>query len=83
MGRYGFLVYNGSVHFWHVSRPLQREGLHAHLLASQQQIVDAVRKLPDKQEWLSRLLLQTSLAQLEVAPYHTPLWQLQILAAPS
>lgn len=67
--RYGFLVYNGSVHFWHASRPLQREGLHAQLLGPQQQVVDAVRKLPGKQEWLSRLLLQTALAQLEVLPY--------------
>jgi hypothetical protein len=30
--RYLFLVYNGSVHHWHVSRPLQRPGLRHHLL---------------------------------------------------
>lgn len=52
-----------------MSLPLQREGLHAHLLALQQQVVDAIRKLPGKQEWLSRLLLQLALAQLEVAPF--------------
>ena len=64
--RYGVLVYNGSIHYWHISRVLQREGLRCHLLPSEQTIVDAVRKLPDKQEWLSSLLLQLALGQLEV-----------------
>ena len=64
--RYGFLVYNGSVHYWRISQALQREGRRCHLLASTQTIVDAVRKLSDKQGWLSCLLLQLALAQLEV-----------------
>lgn len=64
--RYGILVYNGSVHYWQISRVLQREGLRYHLLPSEQVVVDAVRKLPDKQEWLSSLLLQLALGQLEV-----------------
>ena len=64
--RYGVLVYNGSVHYWQISRVLQREGLRRHLLPSEQTVVDAVRKLPDKQEWLSTLLLQLALGQLEV-----------------
>lgn len=64
--RYGLLVYNGSVHYWHMSRVLQREGLRCHLLPSEQTVVDAVRKLPDKQSWLSCLLLQLALGQLEV-----------------
>ena len=64
--RYGVLVYNGSVHYWQISRILQREGLQCHLLPSEQIVVDAVRKLPDKQEWLSSLLLQLALGQLEV-----------------
>ncbi|DBA87841.1 TPA: hypothetical protein ACH3X1_004837 [Trebouxia sp. C0004] len=64
--RYGFLVYNGSVHYWHISQALQREGRRCHLLASAQTVVDAVRKLSDKQGWLSCLLLQLALAQLEV-----------------
>ena len=66
--RYGFLVYNGSVHYWHISQALQREGRRSHLLPSTQAVVDAVRKLPDKQEWLSFLLLQLALTQLEVFP---------------
>ena len=64
--RYTFLVYNGSVHYWHISRILQRDGLRAHLIASQQIVVEAVRKLPGKQDWLARLLLQLALALLEV-----------------
>ena len=60
-------MYNGSVHYWHISRVLQREGLRCHLLPSEQTVVDAVRKLPDKQEWLSSLLLQLALGQLEVS----------------
>jgi hypothetical protein len=59
-------VYNGSVHYWHISQALQSEGRRCHLLASAQTVVDAVRKLSDKQEWLSCLLLQLALAQLEV-----------------
>ena len=65
--RYGLLVYNGSVHYWRISRILQREGLRAHVLPSEQIVVDAVRKLPDKQELLSSLLLQLALGQLEVS----------------
>lgn len=64
--RYSLLVYNGSVHYWHISRVLQREGLRCHLLPSEQTVVDAVRKLPDRQSWLSCLLLQLALGQLEV-----------------
>lgn len=37
-GRYTFLVYNGSVHHWHVSRPLQRPGLRHHLLPSMEKV---------------------------------------------
>ena len=59
-------MYNGSVHYWHISQALQREGRRCHLLASAQTVVDAVRKLSDKQGWLSCLLLQLALAQLEV-----------------
>ena len=59
-------MYNGSVHYRHMSQALQREGRRCHLLASAQTVVDAVRKLSDKQGWLSCLLLQLALAQLEV-----------------
>ena len=69
--RYDVLVYNGSVHYWQVSRILQREGLRSHLLPSCQIVVDAVRKVPNKQEWLSSLLLQLALAQLEVTQNHS------------
>jgi hypothetical protein len=29
---YAALLYNGSVHFWHAARPLQRDGLRVQLL---------------------------------------------------
>ena len=73
--RYGVLVYNGSVHYWHISRVLQREGMRSHLLPSEQIVVNAVRKLPDKQEWLSSLLLQLALGQLEVCCSRYTLYQ--------
>ena len=63
-------MYNGSIHYWHVARLLHRDGLRVHVLPSQQTVVDAVRKLPDQQEWLASLLLQLALSQLEVP--HSP-----------
>lgn len=36
--RYSHLVYNGSVHFWHVARPLQCNKLRSHLLPSQEKL---------------------------------------------
>jgi hypothetical protein len=36
--RYSHLVYNGSVHFWHVARPLQCDKLRSHLLPSQEKL---------------------------------------------
>ena len=63
---YVFLVYICSLHYWQISRVFQWEGLRCHLRPSEQTVVDAVRKLPDKQEWLSSLLLQLALGQLEV-----------------
>lgn len=36
--RYSFLLYNASVYYWWASRPLQREGVRSHLLASQDRI---------------------------------------------
>jgi hypothetical protein len=36
--RYSHLVYNGSVHYWHVARPLQCDKLRHHLLPSQDKL---------------------------------------------
>lgn len=55
--------------------------MRCHLLPSGQTVVDAVRKLPDKQEWLSSLLLQLALGQLEVSwqPAHAAFHNFNIL----
>ena len=37
--RHGFLVYNGSVHYWHVSRELQRDGVRPLLLPTLEPLV--------------------------------------------
>ena len=37
--RYLFLLYNGTVHYWHVSRPLQRDKMRGHLLATAEKVV--------------------------------------------
>lgn len=49
--RYLFLVFNGSVHHWHVSRPLQRDSMRAHLLPSMEKVMAALEKVPGQDEW--------------------------------
>uniref|UniRef100_A0A0G4HKB8 Uncharacterized protein n=1 Tax=Chromera velia CCMP2878 TaxID=1169474 RepID=A0A0G4HKB8_9ALVE len=46
--RYGFLVYNASLVFWEVSRPLMRPGWRQHLVEPVQQVIAAVNQLPPK-----------------------------------
>lgn len=36
--RWGFLVFNGAVHFYNAVRPLQRDGARAHLLPAQEKL---------------------------------------------
>ena len=53
--RYKFLVYNTSVVFWRVSRPLQRQGRFSAIVEQMQRVADAVRELgPDDTEWKAR-----------------------------
>eukprot|EP00873_Tetraselmis_striata_P015149 jgi/Tetstr1/435413/TSEL_024322.t1 len=55
--RYAFLVYNGTVHYWHVSRPLQRDGMRSSLLPSQEAFVQAlVASVAGQEEWKARCL---------------------------
>ena len=37
--RYLFLVYNGSVQHWHVSRPFQRSQMRQHLAPSMEKVM--------------------------------------------
>ena len=52
--RYKFLVYNGSVHFWRITRFLQTDGLRRALLPQLQKVVDAIAAvdaaLPDDRQ---------------------------------
>jgi hypothetical protein len=53
--RYKFLVYNTSVAFWRVSRPLQRHGRFSHILEPMQRVADAIRELgAGDAEWKAR-----------------------------
>lgn len=61
--RYGFLVYNISVFYWHICRPLLRESARAPLLDSMTRVVGALEKacqanatlLEVDSEWLGQL----------------------------
>ena len=46
-----------------------RDGTRAALLPSHQRLVEAVRKVPEGQEWLGRLLCSQALCLMEVGPH--------------
>lgn len=52
--RYTFLVYNGSVKYWHVSRPLQRAAMRKYLLPSMERVMAVLDKVPGHEEWKVR-----------------------------
>jgi len=60
--RYNFLVYNASVHYWHVARPLLRTGAYQYAVESMSKIVAALEGIDDADTmWRVRYLI--SLAQ--------------------
>eukprot|EP00798_Chlamydomonas_sp_ICE-L_P031647 gene31647-6844_t len=63
--RYLFLVYNGSVHHWHVSRPLQCAEMRKHMLPSMEKVVVALEKVAGQEEWKVRCLMNLALCQLD------------------
>lgn len=63
--RYQFLVYNGSVHYWHVSRPLQRVGLRSQIVESFSQVLQALAQLPGHAAWRGRLQSAYGMALFE------------------
>ncbi|MEW5319069.1 MAG: hypothetical protein WDW38_010242 [Sanguina aurantia] len=63
--RYTFLVYNGSVHHWHVARPLMRESLRTVLLPSMERVVAALERVPGQEAWKVRNLMNLALVQSE------------------
>lgn len=56
--RYGFLVYNASVHFWNITRQLMRPGGLKYLVDALEEIVNALQSLEDKDcAWRGQLLM--------------------------
>jgi hypothetical protein len=53
--RYAYLVYNGSVHFWHVAHPLMRDGYWQHIQESLAEVYNAVKELEGHSVWKARL----------------------------
>ena len=50
--RYDFLVYNASVYFWNVSRPLMRAGVASYVVESMEKVVGALEEVKDADvEW--------------------------------
>ena len=63
--RHTFLLYNGSVHYWHVSRPLQRPGLRSHLGASLETVLKALERVGGQDEWRIRNMMNLAMCQFE------------------
>jgi hypothetical protein len=45
--RYDFLIYNASVHYWTVARPLLRQGAYRYAIESMVKIVEALTEVDD------------------------------------
>jgi tetratricopeptide (TPR) repeat protein len=54
--RYLFLVYDASVHYWNISRPLQKPGTRLHLIESSSTIIQALQKVAGHEEWKAHSL---------------------------
>jgi tetratricopeptide (TPR) repeat protein len=49
--RYLFLVYDASVHYWKISRPLQKPGTRKHLIETSSAITKALESVSGHEEW--------------------------------
>jgi len=63
--RHTFLVYNGSVHFWHASWVLQREGMRKHVVDHLSRVVEYLRAVQGQDRWRSRLNIALARGQAE------------------
>ena len=45
LSRYAFLIYNASVHYWNIARPLLREGTRPVLIESLGRVVEMLEKM--------------------------------------
>lgn len=63
--RYDFLVYNASVHYWSVVRPLLRKGASRYLVPSMLKISESLEALNDSDKsW--RIVVLIALAQVKI-----------------
>ncbi|WIA22560.1 hypothetical protein OEZ85_000994 [Tetradesmus obliquus] len=62
---YTYLIYNGSVHYWHASRPLQCDQLRSHLLPSAERLNQLLDKVEGQQAWRVRHLMALAMCQAE------------------
>jgi len=75
--RYAGLVYNGTVHYWHAARPLQRDRMRPLLLPSQEAVCAALDKVPELHEWKARNAVNLGVCQWEAGRGDAALASLQ------
>ena len=50
--KYNFLIYNASVNFWNVARPLMRQGVSSYVVDSMEEVVKSLEEVKDGDiEW--------------------------------
>ncbi len=60
--RYSYLIHDGSVHFWNISRSINHDGNRKNLIESWQFFIDALQKINDNITWRIKFSLQLALA---------------------
>ena len=64
--KYGFIVYNASVQFWGIVRPMLRKGRRQHVAGAFKTVLSALDSVADRDiEWRMRLSLQCALCQID------------------
>ena len=64
--KYGFVVYNASVHFWNIVRPLMRRDRRRHVVAAFKTILSALDATGEQDvAWKVQLSLQCALCELD------------------
>lgn len=64
--RHTFLIYNGSVHFWHASWVLQRAGMRKHVVEPTQRVVQFLQSVQGQNTWRARLQIALARGLAEV-----------------
>uniref|UniRef100_A0A8C2M7R7 CFAP46 n=1 Tax=Cricetulus griseus TaxID=10029 RepID=A0A8C2M7R7_CRIGR len=56
--RYYFLVFNASVLYWHMVRPLLKPGYHQYVIPSLSQIITVLNQTEEDKEWQAELMME-------------------------